>query len=95
MYHIKRPSGSIAFDLIKNENSVTIIRYSFGNIDKSESVHNYDLLCSGMRSWCNGAFVQDAFPFMSPSDREFLMTGNALIAYFNDDELHDDFDDEV
>lgn len=95
MYHIKRATGSIAFHLIKNENSVTIIRYSFGNVDKRESTHDYEMLCSGMSSWCNGAFLQDAFAFMSPSDREFLMTGNELINYFNDYELHNDFDDEV
>lgn len=95
MYHIKRPSGNISFDLVKNENSVTIIRYSFGKIDKFDSMHDYNLLSTGMSEWCKGALIQDAFTFMSPADREFLMTGSALVAYFNDDELHNDFDDEV
>lgn len=28
-----------------------------------------------LEAWKNGALVQNAFPNLSPSDREFLMTG--------------------
>ncbi len=26
-------------------------------------------------AWLNGAYIQDAFPHLSPDDREFLLTG--------------------
>jgi hypothetical protein len=29
----------------------------------------------GLRDYENGALLQDAFPFMSPDDREFIKTG--------------------
>ena len=32
-------------------------------------------LTAGMRAYEDGALLQDAFPFMSPDDREFMKTG--------------------
>ena len=29
----------------------------------------------GWNAWAGGALIQNAFPFLSPEDREFLMTG--------------------
>lgn len=42
--------------------------------------------------WTAGAFVQDAFPQLTPDEREFLMTGvtkeewDATFSDFNDEE---------
>ena len=37
--------------------------------------HNIEKLSQAWFHWMNGKFVQDAFPFLTADEREFLMTG--------------------
>jgi len=34
-----------------------------------------DITQEQLDEWANGAFIQDVFPYLSISDREFIMTG--------------------
>ena len=43
----------------------------------SGKVHQWDLPVTEeeLSSWCEGTLVQDAFPWLSPEQREFIKTG--------------------
>jgi len=34
-----------------------------------------DITQAQLDEWANGAFIQDVFPYLSLSDREYIMTG--------------------
>lgn len=47
----------------------------------TKEVHTMEFNCSerefmeGFAAWNDGALIQDAFPFLCPTEREFVMTG--------------------
>jgi hypothetical protein len=49
----------------------TAIRTGDKQIVVNHSIHDISI---GWYRWQHGMFVQDAFPFLSPMEREFLMT---------------------
>ena len=48
---------------LKNQNKYLIIDCSIEQYEK------------GLKEYNNGALIQNAFPFLSPNEREFLLTG--------------------
>jgi hypothetical protein len=54
------------------------------------SVESYSL---GMQAWKRGELIQNAFPMLSPADREFLMSGITPEEWdemFSDEDFQDD-----
>jgi len=90
IFDIRRPAGRVLFETVPDDGRGTMIaRYEGTSFaEKRYFQHSYESINEGMKTWVDGGFVQDAFPFMSADDREFLLTGN--LAWFFD---KDDYDD--
>lgn len=54
-----------------------------------EFSHPIEKMHAGLKAYVNGAFIQDAFPFLAPPEREFIMSGTTPSewdAMFGEDE---------
>lgn len=47
----------------------------FTGKEYTTAAYPLDAVSAGIRDYTNGALIQDAFPFMSVDDREFIKTG--------------------
>ena len=66
------PRG-LQFHLMQLSDGITEIRYRSKKITVN---HDIERISQGWYDWCiGGCFIQSAFDFLSPSEREFLMTG--------------------
>jgi hypothetical protein len=54
------------------------------------SVETYAL---GMQAWKKGALIQNAFPTLSPADREFILSGITPEEWDNMFSMDEDFQD--
>lgn len=60
---------------IGNPNNARTTITLLGGNKQIEVVYSLEAINQGFYWWMNGKRVQDAFPFMSADEREFLMTG--------------------
>jgi hypothetical protein len=54
--------------------------------------HPFGKMCTAISSYVNGALIQDAFPFLAPPEREFIMTGTTPAEW---DKLFPEEDDKL
>lgn len=62
-----------------------------GEVKEFNSAYTYAAVTESVHKWLNGAKIQDAFPYMTPDERELLLTGIGPEEW--DDLFADDEDD--